>query len=53
MTENDRLKHAREKAKEASKELFKQKPNDVKDVLEKEPSLGSPDNLVKPDNEEE
>lgn len=53
MTENERLKHAREKAKEASKELFKQKPADVKDELEKEQSLGNPDNLVKPDSEEE
>jgi hypothetical protein len=53
MTENERLKHARGKAKETSEELFRKKPSDVKDELVNEQSLGNPDNLVEPDDEEE
>ena len=46
-------KIAREKAKETSKELFKPKPKDVEEELKKETILGSPENLITPDNKSE
>ncbi len=53
MNYEERLKHAQEKAKESAKELFAEKPQDIKDELEKETVLGNPENFVKPDNKDE
>ena len=53
MTPEERIAKAREKAKETASELFKPKPKDIEEELEKETTLGSPDNLVTPDNKSE
>jgi hypothetical protein len=53
MNKNERMREAEKKAKEAAKELFKKKPKDIQDELEKEAALGSPSNLIKPDNKDE
>ena len=49
MIKNQRLKVAIEKAKESAKELFKEKPEDITKELEKEKTLGKPENLITPD----
>ena len=53
MNFEERIKRAEEKAKEAAKDYFKEKPQDIKDELEKETILGNPENLVKSDNKDE
>lgn len=47
------IKKAKEKAKESAKQIFKEKPDEIKEELEKETTLGNPDNLIKPDNSDE
>lgn len=53
MNTSDRLKKIEEELKKSSDELFKPKPKDIQEELEKETVLGSPKNLVKPDNKGE
>ena len=53
MNDQKRIKEAKEKAKESAKELFKRKPKDIQEELEKETTLGNPENLIKPDNKDE
>ena len=53
MNHNDRIKKAIEKAKESANQIFKEKPDEIKKELEKETTLGNPENLIKPDNKDE
>ena len=53
MNLEERIKYAKEKAKESAQEIFKEKPEDIKEELEKDTTMGNPENLVKPDNQEE
>ena len=49
MTTHDRRKQAEEKAKQTADKLFREKSAELKKILEQETTVGSPDNLVKPD----
>lgn len=42
-----------EAAKSSAKQIFKEKPEDIKEELEKETTMGNSKNLVKPDNKDE
>jgi hypothetical protein len=53
MTSAERINEAKEKAKESAKQIFKEKPNDIQKEFEEETVLGNPENLVKPENENE
>lgn len=53
MTDRDDLEKAKEKAKQRAKEIFRQAPPDIEDELKKETILGTPKNLVRPDNKNE
>ena len=53
MNEKDRLKRIEEELKKSSQQLFKTKPKEVEEELERETILGSPENLIGPDNKEE
>ena len=53
MNLDERIKRAEKKAKEAAKDYFKEKPQDIKDELEKETILGSAENLIESDNKDE
>ncbi|WP_299948860.1 hypothetical protein [uncultured Microbulbifer sp.] len=53
MTDKERYEEAKRKAKKRSKDLFKPDPDDVKEELEDETTLGSPENLVDRSDEEE
>lgn len=46
MDDNDRIKYAREKGKESADKLFKEKPKEIKKILEEETTLGRPENLL-------
>lgn len=53
MIEKDDLEKAKERAKRRSKEIFRPAPPEIEDELKKEKTLGTPKNLVRPDNENE
>jgi len=53
MNDKERYEQAKKKAEERAKELFKPLPEDVKKELEKDSTLGSPDNLVDRSDEQE
>jgi hypothetical protein len=53
MNELEKLKLIREKAKKDAIELFKEKPKEMQKELEKAFTLGNPENLIKPENEDE
>jgi hypothetical protein len=53
MTEEKRYQQAKVKAERRSKELFKTTTEEVENELAKETILGSPENLIRPDNEED
>lgn len=53
MTDKERYEKAKKKAEERAKELFKPVPDDIKEELEKDSTLGTPDNLVDRSDEEE
>lgn len=53
MTPEERLKYAADQAKKSAKALFKEKPQDIQEELEKESVLGNVENLAKPDNKSE
>ena len=53
MNENDRIEEIRKKAKEAAKELLEELPEDMKEVLREEKTLGNPENLTKPEHNDE
>ncbi len=53
MNENERIKEIREKAKEAAKELLEELPEDIEEELRKEKTLGNPENLSKPEHNDE
>ena len=53
MNDEERIKKIREEAKKSAKELLEDVPEDIKDILRKEKTLGNPRNLSKPDDESE
>lgn len=53
MTPEERIRYAKEKAKESARKFLEEMPEDVRKEFEKESTQGSPDNLVKPDKEDE
>lgn len=53
MNINDRIKYAREKGKESADKLFKEKPEEIKKILEEETTLGRPENLLDRSDERE
>jgi len=53
MNDEEQIEKVKEKARESAKELFKGKPKEIQEELEKETVLGNPDSLIKPDNKEE
>ncbi|MEY4591014.1 MAG: hypothetical protein RL497_3090 [Pseudomonadota bacterium] len=52
-TENEREKQARENAQKAANTLFGKRTKEQEEALKKVTSVGSPDNLIKPDGEDE
>ncbi|WP_444897101.1 hypothetical protein [Microbulbifer sp. SSSA005] len=53
MNDKERYEQAKKKAEERAKELFKSLPEDIKEELEKDSTLGSPENLIDRSDEEE
>lgn len=53
MTDEERYELAKKKAAQRSKELFEPASKEIEDELKKETILGSPENLIKPDNKQE
>ncbi|WP_185231819.1 hypothetical protein [Teredinibacter franksiae] len=53
MSDNDRLEKAKTRAKKRAEELFKPAPKEIEEELKKETTLGTPKNLVRPDNKSE
>jgi hypothetical protein len=53
MTDHDRLEKAKERAKKRAKEIFRPAPPEIEEELKKETILGSPKNLIHPDNKDE
>lgn len=53
MNDEERYELAKKKAEQRSKELFKPVPKDIEEELKSETTLGTPENLVKPDNKQE
>lgn len=45
--------YVNEQAKKSAKALFKEKPQDIQEELEKESVLGNVENLAKPDKKSE
>lgn len=52
INEND-IEKAKERAKNRAKEIFRPAPSDIEEELKKEKTLGTPKNLVRPDNKNE
>lgn len=52
---NDRtdLDKIREELKKSSENIFKKKPKEIEEELRKERTMGSPDNLIDRDEDEE
>ena len=53
MTKENDLEKARKRAEKRAKEIFKPAPSDIEDELKKEKTLGTPKNLVRPDDKNE
>lgn len=53
MTSKDDLEKAKERAKKRAEEIFRPAPPEIEEELRKEKTLGTPKNLVRPDNENE
>ena len=53
MKNNKELENIEKDLEETAKELFKPKPKDIEKELEKETTLGSPNNLAEPTNTKE
>lgn len=53
MTDKDHLEKAKERARKRAKEIFCPAPPEIEKELKKEKTLGTPKNLVRPDNEKE
>jgi len=49
----EELKKIEEELKKSSKEIFKPRPKDIQEELEKETFLGNPDNLAEPTDVDE
>ena len=49
----EQLKKAKERAKKRSEEIFKPAPEEIEEEFRKETVMGNPENLIRPDNEEE
>ncbi|MFC1750597.1 hypothetical protein ACFL2V_17525 [Pseudomonadota bacterium] len=47
MTPDEKREEIRKKAKESAQKYFNEKPADIEEELEKETTLGNPENLVK------
>lgn len=50
MKSKEELEKIEKDLEETAKELFKPKPKDIEEVLNKESTLGSPNNLAEPTN---
>lgn len=48
MKTKEELEKIEEEIKESAKEIFKPKPKEIQEELEKESTLGSPNNLAEP-----
>ncbi|WP_308365564.1 MULTISPECIES: hypothetical protein [unclassified Microbulbifer] len=53
MNDQDKLKKIEEELKKSSEELFKPRPKDIEEELDKKDTFGSPDNLIDRSDEEE
>jgi hypothetical protein len=53
MTDRDNLEKAKERAKKRAEEIFRPAPSGIEEELKKEKTLGTPKNLVRPDNKNE
>lgn len=53
MTDKNDLEKAWERAEKRAKEIFKPAPPEIEEELRKEKTLGTPKNLVRPDDEDE
>lgn len=53
MISKDDLEKAQERARKRAKEIFRPVPTDIEEELKKEKTLGTPENLVRPDNKDE
>ena len=53
MTSKDDLEKAKERAKKRAEEIFRPAPHEIEEELKKEKTLGTPKNLVRPDNKNE
>lgn len=51
--DREHLKRVKERAKKRSERIFKPVPDEINKELEKETTLGNPENLFRPDNKEE
>lgn len=46
MDDNERDEYARKKGKESAERIFKEKPEEIRKILEEETTLGCPENLL-------
>lgn len=53
MTDRNDLEKAKERAKKRAKEIFRPAPTEIEEELKQEKTLGTPKNLVRPDNKNE
>lgn len=53
MSDIDQLKKVKERAKKRAEEIFKPTSKEIEEELKKESVMGSPKNLVRPDNKSE
>ncbi|MBV1881152.1 MAG: hypothetical protein KUG82_05940 [Pseudomonadales bacterium] len=53
MNDEERYEIAKKKAEKYSKELFKPASKEVEEELKNETTLGTPENLVRPDDKQE
>ena len=53
MKNKKELENIEKELEETAKELFKPKPKDIEEELQKETTLGSPNNLAEPTNTNE
>ncbi|MFK5912936.1 MAG: hypothetical protein QM484_01060 [Woeseiaceae bacterium] len=53
MKNKEELENIEKELEETAKELFKPKPKNIQEELEKETTLGSPNNLAEPTNTNE
>ena len=52
-TDKDRYEYARKKAEETASVTFRKKPKEVEEAFQTETTMGSPENLIAPDDKNE